>query len=36
MKDDRSDVFMGHNTWTDAELMVRIYKFYKFGDDFDI
>jgi hypothetical protein len=29
--DDLSDVFMGHNTWANAQGMIRIYKFYEFG-----
>lgn len=34
--DDLSDVFMGHTSWDDGNCMLRTYKFYYFGNDFQV
>jgi hypothetical protein len=36
IKEDLSDVFLGHNTWTAGQSLLRTYKFYYFGDDLNI
>lgn len=33
IKDDLSDVFMGHTSWNQGHVMLRTYKFYNFGND---
>jgi hypothetical protein len=33
LKEDMSDMFLGHNSWNEGQVMIRIYKFYYFGQD---
>lgn len=33
IKDDLSDVFLGHTSWNSGSVMLRTYKFYNFGED---
>jgi hypothetical protein len=33
IKDDLSDVFLGHTSWNSGQVMLRTYKFYNFGSD---
>lgn len=33
IKEDLSDVFLGHTTWGIGSVMLRTYKFYNFGVD---